>query len=130
MAKRPVSELALMKKLETETGLELIKRAHLYLMEGKSFPLKKINFSIQAHFSAIYSFLKKASLRSLDELERVSIAPEFKDELRKKVKAILAVHSTRVGLLSNYSKLNEPKILTERKDALCSVGEHNVFAGM
>ena len=51
-------DLKVLKDLDTDTCIQLIDSAYLYLLDKKSLPLKKLTINVRIPFSAIYSYLR------------------------------------------------------------------------
>jgi len=51
-------DLKILSDLDVDTQLQLIDSVYSYLMDSKSFPLKKMTIQVRVPFSAIYTFLR------------------------------------------------------------------------
>ena len=63
----------MLQSLDTETSLLLVDSAYQYLMDKKSFSLKKLTVNVRIPFSAIYAFLRGNPQHRIKELEALKI---------------------------------------------------------
>jgi hypothetical protein len=78
-------DLKILADLDVDTQLQLIDSVHQYLMDSKSFPLKKMTIQVRVPFSAIYTFLRGNPQHRVQQLETMSLDKKVKDALKAKI---------------------------------------------
>ena len=96
--------LAILKKLDDDTAIQLIDSAYDYYLDPQNYPLKKLTINVRAPFSAIYSVLKKAGVKVYQDIMEMNLSKPIKAHLMEKISSIYEVNAHRVGLLTNYQK--------------------------
>ena len=105
--------LAILKKLDDETAIQLIDSAYEYYLDPQSYPLKKLTINVRAPFSAIYSVLKKAGVKIYQEIMEMSLSKAVKAHLMTKISSIYEVNAKRIGLLTNYTQECDEKRIVD-----------------
>ena len=77
--------LAVLKKYDDDTVIQLIDSAHKYFLDPTNFPLKRLTVEARAPFSAIYSVLKKSGIKVYQEVNEISLSKVVKAHLLDKI---------------------------------------------
>ena len=85
MSTTVAKSLAVLKKYDDETVIQLIDSAHQYFLDPSNFPLKRLTAEARAPFSAIYSVFKKSGIKVYQEVNEISLSKTVKAHLLDKI---------------------------------------------
>ncbi|CAI2381602.1 unnamed protein product [Moneuplotes crassus] len=116
-----IKSLAILKKLDDETAIQLIDSAYDYYIDPSSYPLKKLTINVRAPFSAIYSVLKKAGIKVYKDISASSLPKPVKSHLQTKLASIYEINAKRMGLLTTYKDECDKKRIVDANTQIESI---------